>query len=451
MRTVRAGLLSAVGLAALVVATSVPAYGFPAFARRTGLRCTACHEAWPVLNDFGRAFRDNGYQLRLGKDNPTENPFSYWPVAIRITPHYEFDSVTGQQTDQGKKTLSTGGIADGAMDLLVGGNLNQNVSYLVVPTGFASDGVVNLESYWVYFTRAIANSDWLNIRVGKHEVDLPDSAHRSINLTNPYLVYGYHPAGDQDVAGVFDLGSNQRGVELLGHDRGSFTRYSVSIFNANDSPGSQHAWDSPSYYGHFQKYWRLDSYGLSEAEIGFFGSLAQYPTKSLTQDGVPIPGTGSALASSERYGIEGSLLLGPAETPVHLTLVLADGKDNRDLYQGAANRDGTWDGGFLEAIWVPPVEGLHWSIFGRYDAIRNKQQPAARRGQGPERSGPVHPRGQVHAGLPEPRRVRPALRVLDEQHEAHGSRRLGPAGVDPVRRSRLRLLGGARELRRNWR
>jgi hypothetical protein len=377
MKTFRSWLLLGIGAAGLLVLSAAPADAFPAFARRTGLRCTACHESWPVFNDFGRAFRDNGYQLRLGKDHPTENPFSYWPVAIRITPNYEYDTVNNQETDQGKKTIKTGGIADGAMDLLIGGNLNDNVSYLVVPTGFASDGVVNLESYWIYFTRLFFNSDWFNVRIGKHEVDLPVSAHRSINLTNPYLVYGYHPFADSEVAGAFALDENQRGVEILGHDRGSFTRYSVSIFNSNDSPGSKGVWDSPGYYGHFQKYWRLDSYAVSEFEIGAFASAAQYPTNSLTLGGDPIPGTGSDLKSTSRYGIEASALFGPAETPFHLTAVYAKGSDDKGLYLGEATRDGEWNGGFLEAIWVPPAEGLHWSIFGRYDFIRNTQQPIA--------------------------------------------------------------------------
>ena len=90
------------------------------------------------------------------------------------------------------KTLGNGGIADGAMDLLTAGTLAPNVSFLVVPTGFASDGAVILESYFVYLTRLFFKSDWFNVRIGKHEVDLPASAHRSINLTNGYLVYGYH-------------------------------------------------------------------------------------------------------------------------------------------------------------------------------------------------------------------------------------------------------------------
>src|SRR6202795_3774172 len=74
------------------------ARAIPAFARNYGLRCTACHEAWPKLNDFGRAFRDNGYQTLLGKDDAVTATPGYWPVSVRITPHYEFDEVTNQPT-----------------------------------------------------------------------------------------------------------------------------------------------------------------------------------------------------------------------------------------------------------------------------------------------------------------------------------------------------------------
>jgi hypothetical protein len=368
-------LVSGLRLAVVLVLFSAPASGIPAFARKTGLRCTSCHESWPVLSDFGRAYRDNGYQLRLGKDDPTTTPPGYWPVAIRLTPHYEFDSVTNQDTDQGKKTLKSGGVADAGMDLLTAGTLTNNVSFLVVPTGFASDGNVHLESYWVYLTRFLFKSDWFNVRVGQHEVDLPVSAHRSINLTHGYLIYGYHPAADADAAAPFDLGANQRGIEITGHDRGSFTRYNVTIFNANDSSGSRNAWSSPSYYGHFQKYWQLDSTAVSELEVGAFGAWANYPTTTLTSNGEPIPGTGGNLKTTSRYGGEAQIWLGPAVTPLHFELVYAHGNDNRDLYGGNASRDGTWNGGFLEGIWVPSKDLLHWGLFARYDLIRNSDQP----------------------------------------------------------------------------
>ena len=61
---------------------STDAHAFPAFARKYGLRCSACHVAWPILNDFGWRFKDNGYQLMNDRDAPIwQNP-SYWPVSV---------------------------------------------------------------------------------------------------------------------------------------------------------------------------------------------------------------------------------------------------------------------------------------------------------------------------------------------------------------------------------
>ncbi|MGA7293892.1 MAG: hypothetical protein WBW53_13495, partial [Terriglobales bacterium] len=53
----------ALTLAFLILASSQSAYALPAFARKYGLRCSACHESWPMLNYFGQKFKDNGYQL----------------------------------------------------------------------------------------------------------------------------------------------------------------------------------------------------------------------------------------------------------------------------------------------------------------------------------------------------------------------------------------------------
>jgi hypothetical protein len=364
-------------LCALLMSTFVsPASALPAFARKYSLRCTACHESWPVLNDFGRSFRDNGYQLRLGKDDTVTAEPGYWPVAVRITPRYSYTRVTNQTTDQGNRTISSGGVADAGMDLLMAGTLSKNISFLVVPTGFASDGVVNLESYWAYFSRVLRNSDWLNIRLGQFEVDLPASAHRPLALTDGYLLYSYHPltSAGPGIAG-YNLGENQRGIEFTGHDESSLTRYSLAVFSAHDSLGSQHAVSSPSYYGHFQQYFRFDGGTVSEAEVGVWGAVANYPTTFITSGGAPIPGTGGQLQESSRYGVEANVWLGPLAAPLHLNLVYGLGTDKQGLYVGAADRDGTWSGAFLEAIWVPPTDGLHWGVYGRYDMIRNKDQP----------------------------------------------------------------------------
>jgi hypothetical protein len=80
--------LSAVSLLFLsvVLACSPSANALPAFARKYGLRCSACHESWPMLNYFGQKFKDNGYQLMNDRDSPIwQNP-GYWPVTFRIVP-----------------------------------------------------------------------------------------------------------------------------------------------------------------------------------------------------------------------------------------------------------------------------------------------------------------------------------------------------------------------------
>jgi len=80
-RTFAVSLLVAFLLAALTRDASA----IPAFARKYGLPCSACHEAWPKLNSFGQTFKDNGYQLMNDRDAPIwQNP-SYWPVAMRIS------------------------------------------------------------------------------------------------------------------------------------------------------------------------------------------------------------------------------------------------------------------------------------------------------------------------------------------------------------------------------
>jgi len=81
-------LVSGLLLALLSVCFVNDAHALPAFARKYGLRCSACHEAWPMLNYFGQKFKDNGYQLMNDRDAPIWQNNGYWPVTIRITPSW---------------------------------------------------------------------------------------------------------------------------------------------------------------------------------------------------------------------------------------------------------------------------------------------------------------------------------------------------------------------------
>ncbi len=353
-------------IAAMLLAPA-PARAFPAFARKYGVRCTACHESWPKLNDFGRAFRDNGYQMLTGKDDTVFETPGYWPVSVRITPQYEYTQVTNQPTDQGTKNLGSGGVGQVGMDLLMGGTLFQNVSFLVVPTGFAPDGTVVLESAWVRFDNLFGSS-WANFKLGRHEVDLPLSAHRPWNLTDTgYLIYSFHANGS---ASSYDMGENQWGVEYVGHDRGSRNRVAVSVFNVQNSPGSENFWSTPGVYAHATHEWLFDGGPVSAAKIGVFGSYTTWPTTSFTIDGEPIPGTAGNLEPSMKIGGEGQIWFGPPATPFHLILVFAHGEDNQALIPDAT-QNGTFNGGYAELGWTFTLKNL---FFARYDLCKNSQQ-----------------------------------------------------------------------------
>src|SRR6267154_3183952 len=115
----------------------------PAFARKYGLPCSACHTAWPELNNFGQVFRDNGYQLMNDRDSPIYQNPSYFPITIRMTPNWHHESQTRQQIDsiagdggspQVETTISQHGFDLSGIDLWTAGTLYKNISFTVLPS-----------------------------------------------------------------------------------------------------------------------------------------------------------------------------------------------------------------------------------------------------------------------------------------------------------------------------
>src|SRR5246127_3403483 len=124
------------GFVFLLLAISQPANALPAFARKYGLRCSACHESWPMLNYFGQKFKDNGYQLMNDRDSPIwQNP-GYWPVTFRITPIWHRVS-TGKvlvdtypngvlSANSGIRRITTSGFDLSGLDFHTAGTLEKN-------------------------------------------------------------------------------------------------------------------------------------------------------------------------------------------------------------------------------------------------------------------------------------------------------------------------------------
>src|SRR5579872_2846169 len=158
----------------LILSTSQPANALPAFARKYGLRCSACHESWRMLNYFGQKFKDNGYQLMNDRDAPIwQNP-SYWPVTFRITPIWHRvsnnrvaeDALIGS-TASGtvERRLESSGFDLSGLDFHTGGTLEKNISFYVLPSS-DSTATFHFETVMARLDNLFGSS-WLNVKLGK--------------------------------------------------------------------------------------------------------------------------------------------------------------------------------------------------------------------------------------------------------------------------------------------
>src|SRR5579862_3667505 len=302
-------LLVFVCLGSLENATAIPA-----FARKYGLPCSACHETWPKLNVFGQNFKDNGYQLMNDRDSPIwQNP-SYWPVTFRITPNWHrestdkvaVDTALGPNTAEVK--LMTHGFDLSGLDILSGGTLFQNISFLFVPSS-DNTGAFHFESAWVRFDNLL-KSPWLNFKFGKFELDNIISEKRILNLSNnsgSYQLYHFTPLYETQFANanVFgQIGDNQLGMEVSGHSHSDRTRYAAALFSSND--GNVNLPNGNSYTTYLDIDHAFDAGKLGVDRFGAFAMYGTAPTYYLTDSvgiGGPIPGAGLGNKSFSREGV----------------------------------------------------------------------------------------------------------------------------------------------------
>jgi len=300
------------GLVLLVLTDSKPVYALPlhgaavraipAFARKYGLPCSACHTAWPELNNFGQVFRDNGYQLMNDHDSPIYQDASYFPITMRITPNWHreasnnqaVDAVRNDGTTTRSATLAEQGFDLSGMDIWATGTLYKNISFSLLPSSDVNASF-HFENAFVRFDNLL-KSRWLNLRVGKFELDNMISEKRFLFLSaNGGLYQSYHfvPAGDSN---TFGLGNNSLGMELAGHSVNSYTRYSVSLLTGSDgAPGipTSHSYD---VYAAFSQAFQVGKLGLER--FGGFAYYGERPTYTLTSGGAPPPaGTGASVGA----------------------------------------------------------------------------------------------------------------------------------------------------------
>jgi hypothetical protein len=383
-------LAAAFALIFLILGASQSVSALPAFARKYGLRCSACHESWPMLNYFGQKFKDNGYQLMNDRDAPIwQNP-SYWPVTFRILPIWHRVSKGKQVVDSGdgqvEQRITSSGFDLSGLDFHTGGTLEKNISFYVLPS---SDATASFH-FETVMTRLdnIFGSTWLNVKLGKFELDNLLSEKRILTLTangGIYQLYHFMPVGDGNIFG--QIGSNQLGVEVMGHSFNDRTRYSAALLSSNNgSVGLPYG--ANSYSGFFAASQAFDTGKLGVQRLGFYAMVGEAPTTWLTNGGAPIGGSGTGNKTFSREGFVGQFYFGQH---FDVQVVTQHGSDSAWFGQGygdfidgiapnnntpgtvlpAGSRAPTWNGVLVEPHYVYSPQLI---FLARYETIRMSQQ-----------------------------------------------------------------------------
>jgi hypothetical protein len=367
----------------------------PAFARKYGLPCSACHTAWPELNNFGQVFRDNGYQLMNDRDSPIwQNP-SYFPISFRITPVWHRESTSNQPVDSipgggaGSTTVSgtvtQAGFDLSGMDLWSAGTIYKNISFVLLPSSDPT-AVWHFEAAFIRFDN-LKGSPWLNLRFGRFELDNLISEKRFLFLSNNggiYQIYHFNVPGSIN---NFGYGDNQIGAELAGHSANSYTRYSVSVLSSNEggvnfttdvvpgAPPSNRTYDvNLAFSQAFNAPGTPGESGFGQERIGAFAYIGQRPTNYLTEGGTQLVGINNK--PFYRIGFAGDL----SYKNLELMPLFMYGHDNPYLGQfgvpgGSALPAGaqapTFYGGFLEAHYYFNPQNV---ALARFEQINVGQQ-----------------------------------------------------------------------------
>jgi len=369
-------------LSSFISVTSQPGYAIPAFARKYGLPCSACHIGWPLLNNFGIAFRDNGYQLGNDKDSPIYQNPAYFPITFRVTPNWHLENTNKVAIDQTgtEQSVTTHGFDISGLDIWTAGTLSKNISFQVLPSMGEGD-TFHFESAFIRFDNLL-HSPWLNVKFGKFELDNLLSEKRFLTLSGvggAWFNYHFLPPGS--INGFGGIGDNQLGVELSGHNSNSYSRYSIALLSSVDgNPGlTTAAGAAPNTARAYDAYVNVNQgfavKGLGVQRIGAYAYVGLSPTYFLTSGGDAVQAKGNR--SFSRIGAYGWWFI----KDLDVETFYMHGQDNVFLGNAvAANDPGSlppgavgpsWNGGFIEAHYTVNPQFI---FTGRYELVHMSRQ-----------------------------------------------------------------------------
>jgi len=271
----------AVAISVLVVTSSGRA--IPAFSRKYQTSCTTCHNNYPELNDFGEAFKKNGFKFPTddeafvkqdpvllgskaqkeafpGAVYPGEIPGTL-PIAFRYEGNLNWNASQPQAVAgaPGGYVPRTDLFVPNTFTIISAGSLGQNFSFWIDDDISAGGSGANggLGDGWLKYNdlgrvfQLPKNS--LNVRFGQFELDLPFTQARTYYLSG-YDVFGQANVAQNPCAAVptigpgtvcqtednpFVLGTPQRGIEFGGTPNNGNFNWSVAITDGTGSAYGQ--------------------------------------------------------------------------------------------------------------------------------------------------------------------------------------------------------------------
>src|SRR5580704_7616035 len=209
-------ILSLTLLAVLIygLASAPRANAIPAFSRKYQTSCTTCHNNFPELNDFGVAFKKNGFKFPKDDETfvkeppvllgvkaqkeafpsalyPGELPGNL-PIAFRYSGFAQYNSKIPLAVGF---TPRTDLFAPNTFTIIAAGSFGPSLSFWIdndISTGGLGsagglgDGYLKANDFLGHYLKVSRND--LNTRFGQFELDLPFTQARTINLS-PYAIY----------------------------------------------------------------------------------------------------------------------------------------------------------------------------------------------------------------------------------------------------------------------
>jgi len=269
-------VIAALAVIWVVLALAPKSSAIPAFSRKYQTSCTTCHNNYPELNDFGEAFKKNGF--KFPKDDETfvkEPPVLLGskaqkeafpgavypgeiPGSIPIAFRYEGNFTLNRKQPAGVIaqngfTPRTDLFAPNTFTVLAVGSFGQNFSFWI-DDDISVDGANSnggMGDGWLKYSDLGHGiglpKNALNVRFGQFELDLPFTQAKSIYLSS-YDIYNEGsfacppppappapPSCLNTTNNPVIFGSPQRGIEFGGTPNNGNFDWSVAVVNGNNT------------------------------------------------------------------------------------------------------------------------------------------------------------------------------------------------------------------------